>query len=136
MEDAYGELLADAEKEVLDQGVHPQRVTRVRKAQLRYEGTDSPLPVDYGSLEEMQAAFEATHRQRFGFVAVEPRLVVGAVAVEVICATEAVADPERAVDPAARGAARLSHVSMHSGGPRPDAPLNDTSEETRHHSLT
>src|SRR3546814_2434212 len=80
----------------------PQRVTRVRKAQLRYEGTDSPLPVDYGSLEEMQAAFEAAHRQRFGFVAVERRLVVEAVAVEVIGATEEVADPERAVEPGAR----------------------------------
>ncbi|HEY9537238.1 MAG TPA: hydantoinase B/oxoprolinase family protein [Kiloniellaceae bacterium] len=125
MEDAYGELLADAEKEVLDQGVHPQRVTRVRKAQLRYEGTDSPLPVDYGSLEEMQAAFEAAHRQRFGFVAVERRLVVEAVAVEVIGATEEVADPERAVEPGAREAVPLTHVAMYSGGARRDAPLYD-----------
>src|SRR3546814_21189253 len=94
----------------LDQGVHPQRVTRVRKAQLRYEGTDSPLPVDYGSLEEMQAAFEAAHRQRFGFVAVERRLVVEAVAVEVIGATEEVADPERAVEPGAREEIGRAHV--------------------------
>src|SRR3546814_13828247 len=81
MEDAYGELLADAEKEVLDQGVHPQRVTRVRKAQLRYECTDSPLPVDYGSREETHAAFEAANTQRSGFVALELRLMVDAVAV-------------------------------------------------------
>src|SRR3546814_17737676 len=63
MEDAYGELLADAEKEVLDQVVHLQRVTRVRQAQLRDEGTDSPLPVDYGSLEEMPAALGAGRSQ-------------------------------------------------------------------------
>src|SRR3546814_15820276 len=97
MEDAYGELLADAEKEVLDQGVHPQRATRVRTAQLRYEGTDSPLPVDYGSLAETHAASEAAHRQRFGFVAVERRLVVAAVVVELNRPTDAIAYRGRAV---------------------------------------
>src|SRR3546814_2630639 len=73
----------------------------------------------------MQAAFEAAHRQRFGFVAVERRLVVEAVAVEVIGATEEVADPERAVEPGAREAVPLTHVAMYSGGARRDAPLYD-----------
>src|SRR3546814_15561724 len=73
----------------------------------------------------MQAAFEAAHRQRFGFVAVERRLVVEAVAVAVIGATEEVADPERAVEPGAREAVPLTHVALYSGGARRDAPLYD-----------
>jgi 5-oxoprolinase (ATP-hydrolysing) len=125
MEAAYAELLADAEKEVRDQGVSPARITRVKKAQLRYEGTDSPLPIDFGSLGEMQEAFEAAHRQRFGFVAVERKLVVEAVAVEVIGATEEVADPERAVAAAATEAEPLIRVEMYSGGARRDTPLYD-----------
>ncbi|HEY9550404.1 MAG TPA: hydantoinase/oxoprolinase family protein, partial [Kiloniellaceae bacterium] len=83
MEAAYAELMAEAEREVRDQGVQSGRITRVRKAQLRYEGTDSPLPIDYAGLAAMPEAFEAAHKQRFGFVAVERRLVVEAVAVEV-----------------------------------------------------
>ncbi|HMA13846.1 MAG TPA: hydantoinase B/oxoprolinase family protein, partial [Kiloniellaceae bacterium] len=125
MEAAYAELIADAEKEVLDQGVSEKRVRRVKKAQLRYEGTDSPLPVDYDSLEAMQAAFETAHKQRFGFVAVERKLVVEAVAVEVIGATEEVADPERAAAPGAKEAAPLTRVEMYTGGTRHDAPLYD-----------
>src|SRR3546814_18526748 len=73
----------------------------------------------------MQAAVEAAHRQRFGFVAVERRLVVEAVAVEVIGPTEEVADPERAVEPGAREAVPLTHVAMYSGGARRDAALYD-----------
>src|SRR3546814_1367013 len=92
MEADYAELMAEAEREVRVQGVQPGRITRVKKAQLRYEGTDSPLPIDYAGLAAMQEAFEAAHKQRFGFVAVERRLVVEAVAVEVIGATEEVAD--------------------------------------------
>jgi 5-oxoprolinase (ATP-hydrolysing) len=125
MEAAYAELLAEAEKEVLDQGVSPARVRRVKKAQLRYEGTDSPLPVDFDGLDAMQDAFEAAHKQRFGFVAVERKLVVEAVAVEVIGATEEVADPERDVDPAAREAATLARVAMYTGGARQQTPLYD-----------
>jgi len=125
MEAAYAGLLADAEKEVLDQGVHASRIKRVKKAQLRYEGTDSPLPVDYGSLAEMQEAFEAAHKQRFGFVAVERKLVVEAVAVEVIGATEEVADPERNAAPDATQAAPLTRVEMYTGGTRHDTPLYD-----------
>ncbi|MGF1593606.1 MAG: hydantoinase B/oxoprolinase family protein [Kiloniellaceae bacterium] len=125
MEAAYAELLADAEKEVRDQGVSSARIARVKKAQLRYEGTDSPLPIDFGTLDEMQEAFEAAHRQRFGFVAVERKLVVEAVAVEVIGATEEVADPERPVEPGATEAAPLTRVAMYSGGAAQDAPLYD-----------
>src|SRR5690606_27218677 len=62
------------------------------------------------------------HRQRFGFVAVERKLVVEAVAVEVIGATEEAADPERAAEPGAKEAAPLTRVAMYTGAARPDAP--------------
>jgi 5-oxoprolinase (ATP-hydrolysing) len=69
--------------------------------------------------------FEAAHRQRFGFVAVERKLVVEAVAVEVIGATEEVADPERAVAAAATEAAPRSASRCTSGTARRDTPVYD-----------
>jgi len=125
MEAAYAALVEDAKKEVLAQGVDAGRIETVKKAQLRYAGTDSPLPVDFGKLEEMQQAFEAAHKQRFGFVAVERKLVVEAVAVEVIGHTEEVADPERDSDPGAREAEPLARVAMYTAGARQDTPLYD-----------
>ncbi|GAB4354685.1 MAG: hydantoinase B/oxoprolinase family protein [Kiloniellaceae bacterium] len=125
MEAAYAELAEEAKQEVLAQGVDRARIETVKKAQLRYEGTDSPLPVDFDTPEAMQQAFEAAHKQRFGFIAVERKLVVEAVAVEVIGHTEEVADPEREVDPNATEAEPLTRVEMVTGGARRDTPLYD-----------
>lgn len=55
-----------------------------RKVHLRYEGTDAPLVVDFGDVVAMQSQFEGLHRQRYGFVAPEKRLIVEAVSVEVV----------------------------------------------------
>ena len=44
-----------------------------RRVHLRYEGTDSALVVPFGSVAEMQAAFEAAYRQRFAFLMSERR---------------------------------------------------------------
>jgi len=123
--ETYKALTAEAEAEVLDQGVHPDRIRQVKKVQLRYEGTDSPLQVDYGTLEEMQEAFEAAHKQRFGFIASERKLVVEAVSVEVIGSTEEVADPERETAPGAREAEPLTRVPAHFAGQTHDTALFD-----------
>jgi len=54
------------------------------KAHLRYEGTDSALLVEYGSIAEMIIRFEAAHSQRYGFIAKDKPLVVEALSVEVV----------------------------------------------------
>jgi 5-oxoprolinase (ATP-hydrolysing) len=56
----------------------------VRQAFVKYEGTDTPLPVQFGSADEIAAAFADLHRQRFGFVAPDKGLVVESVAVEAV----------------------------------------------------
>jgi 5-oxoprolinase (ATP-hydrolysing) len=55
-----------------------------RRIHLRYEGTDSSLVVPWGSLVEMQSAFEAAYRQRFSFLMPDRPLVVEAVSVEAL----------------------------------------------------
>lgn len=51
---------------------------------LRYEGTDTTIPIDFGdrSIEHARLAFEAAHRLQFGFVYERKPVVVEAVSVE------------------------------------------------------
>jgi len=69
-------LAAEAEAEVLAQGVAPSRITLHRRAHLKYEGTDTAHAVDFADIDAMAAAFEAAHRQRYGFVMPDKHLVV------------------------------------------------------------
>ncbi len=84
------------------------RVTRL--AHLRYDGTDTPLPVPGGPAEEMAGAFERAYQARFSFLMDRP-LVVEAVSVEAVAA-----EPRPALTPAsgttpAAGAALASTLS-------------------------
>jgi 5-oxoprolinase (ATP-hydrolysing) len=79
--------------EMVEQGIAPARVTVLRKAHVKYEGTDSALVVPYGDRVAIAAGFEVAHRQRYGFVVAEKPLIVEAVSVEVIGATDQTDDP-------------------------------------------
>jgi 5-oxoprolinase (ATP-hydrolysing) len=70
-----GVLEADAVAALRAQGVEAPEVRR--RAALRYEGSDSALEVAVG--DGMEAAFEAAHRQRFGFVSDAPIVVETAI---------------------------------------------------------
>jgi 5-oxoprolinase (ATP-hydrolysing) len=87
---ACSPLEAEARAEVLAQDVNQDQIIIIPKAHLRYEGTDSSLLVDVGTLGEMTIAFEKAHKQRFGFIARERGLVVEALSVEAVGTTESI----------------------------------------------
>jgi 5-oxoprolinase (ATP-hydrolysing) len=58
-------------------------VRSVRRAHLRYQGTDTSLPVPVGGLSSMMEAFEAAYRQRFSFLTRDKPVIVETVSVEV-----------------------------------------------------
>ncbi|HEX8644065.1 MAG TPA: hydantoinase B/oxoprolinase family protein [Allosphingosinicella sp.] len=64
------------------QGV--DEVELLRRAALRYEGSDTALEVEAGRFEEMREAFELAHRQRFGFVMEGTGVVVETAVVEAV----------------------------------------------------
>jgi 5-oxoprolinase (ATP-hydrolysing) len=64
------------------QGVPEQSIRLLRRAHLKYEGTDTALVVPFGALDAMVAAFEAAYLARFSFLMRERRLIVEAVSVE------------------------------------------------------
>ena len=81
-ETVLGPLADAARAELSAQGVPLAAVHVVRRAHLRYEGTDTPLPVPFGPAAEMTEAFEAAYRRRFSFLMPDKQIVVEAVSVE------------------------------------------------------
>ena len=66
------------------QGVEDPEI--LRRAALRYEGSDSSLEVPVS--DHMREDFEAAHKQRFGFIAPETAVVVETAIVEAVGKTE------------------------------------------------
>lgn len=114
-----------------DTPLHTDEQVQIRpKVHLRYEGTDSPLIVDYTSLSRMQEDFSRLYRQRYGFTMEHKPLIVEAVSVEAIhasdltgweqsktgCANDSSTD--FAPEPTA-----IATVSMHTGGITYDTPV-------------
>ena len=74
-------LLSAATDEVRQQGI--LQFSKQITVHVRYEGTDTALPVELDSAPAMQRAFERAHRQRFGFADSDRSLVAEAISVEV-----------------------------------------------------
>jgi 5-oxoprolinase (ATP-hydrolysing) len=125
LQDTFEALEVEAVGEIASQGIARERVCVHRKGHVRYEGTDSSMIIDFASAAEVAARFEAGHTERYGFVMPEKRLVVEAVSVEAIGATERVEDPARAV-PAKRPAPEpVASVHAHMAGSRRATPVHD-----------
>ncbi|MCL4768349.1 MAG: hypothetical protein KJZ80_19190 [Hyphomicrobiaceae bacterium] len=77
-------LSADVSAEVAAEGVSAGEITTTVNLHLRYEGTDTALPIRMAGPDEMRAEFERQHRQRFGFVSPEKRVFIAAVEVEAV----------------------------------------------------
>jgi 5-oxoprolinase (ATP-hydrolysing) len=113
LDDLLDRLEADGRAELAAQGVPPGRIRAVRRAHLRYDGTDTALAVPAGTPQAMAKDFEDAYQQRFSFLMPDKPVTVEAVSVEVIGASEAVpadlmAEQGGAADPAATGAARTA----------------------------
>ena len=81
---ALAGLEAAARDELLAQG-EPAASLRVRRRlHLRYDGTDTALPVDAGDEASMRAQFESAYRLRFAFLMPDRPLVIDSAVVEVL----------------------------------------------------
>ncbi|MBV8378030.1 MAG: hydantoinase B/oxoprolinase family protein [Verrucomicrobia bacterium] len=91
-ERVLADLEVKAKDELRAQTGEIERVTR--KFNLRYEGTDTPLAVEAGSMEAMEKAFLEAHRARFGFV-MDPmarQCVIDSVSLEAISGSDVQVD--------------------------------------------
>ncbi|NGP04775.1 5-oxoprolinase, partial [Rhodococcus sp. 14C212] len=86
LRDVAAELEAAARAELLDEDVPIERIDVAFRAHLRYDGTDTSVPVALADPATMTAEFEAVHRRTYSFLMDRP-LIVDAVAVEAVGAT-------------------------------------------------
>ncbi|MBC8241994.1 MAG: hydantoinase B/oxoprolinase family protein, partial [Alphaproteobacteria bacterium] len=118
-------LEIEARAEVEAQGVATANIDVARKIHLRYEGTDTPLIVSFGELNDMVRAFEDAHMKRFGFNAPDRIRIVGTVTAEAIGLTERVEDPTIAAPTHTAAPEPLDTVSLYSGGQTHPTPVYD-----------
>jgi 5-oxoprolinase (ATP-hydrolysing) len=81
-------LAEDGKAAMTAEGVAPAQIAAQRRVHLKYQGTDAPLAIEFGAADAVRARFEAAHRQRFGFVMPEKPLIVEAVSVELVGASD------------------------------------------------
>jgi 5-oxoprolinase (ATP-hydrolysing) len=85
---AIDELIATLRKAVIDelaaQGIAEDAVASKPLLQVRYDGTDTALPVNFehGSIERAKGDFETAHKAQFGFVYDDKPMIVESVGVE------------------------------------------------------
>ncbi|HSO06895.1 MAG TPA: hydantoinase B/oxoprolinase family protein [Pelomicrobium sp.] len=112
-------LEAEARAELAQQGIGDVAV--VRRAHLRYAGTDTALIVEEGGADEMAERFAQQHRTHYGFTMPERGVVVEAVSVE------AGGGGAPLDEPAAQGEAKApipaADVPLVCGGERRRVPL-------------
>ena len=89
-------LAADASAALVKAGAAPEGARQVRRAHLRYEGTDTALPVPLGPLPQMLAGFEQSYRQFFSFLMRDKAIIAEAVSVELAAPSAPVDVPELA----------------------------------------
>ncbi|WP_367324648.1 hydantoinase B/oxoprolinase family protein [Streptomyces sp. HUAS ZL42] len=115
------DLEAAARAELLAEDVAQDRIEVTRRAQLRYDGTDTTLTVELTEPDTMRHAFEERHRATYSFTLDRP-IVVEALSVE----ATGITDPPdlSALAPYEGRPAAPETVRLHTGGAWRDVPLH------------
>ncbi|MCI3277448.1 hydantoinase B/oxoprolinase family protein [Streptomyces cylindrosporus] len=115
------DLEGAARAELLAEDIPEDRVRVTRRAQLRYDGTDTTLTVELTEPDTMRHAFEERHRATYSFTLDRP-IVVEALSVEATGITE---PPDlSALAPYEGRCATPDTVRLHTGGTWRDVPLH------------
>ncbi len=123
VDEAIAGLAAEVREELARQGLGEADITIAVRAHIRYDGTDSAIPVPYGNgdVADLRSAFETEHRGRFGFVYDGKALVTEAVEVEAMGGGARIEEPCTEAVP--RDVAPALRRSLYSGGEWHDAGI-------------
>ncbi len=84
MEEMIGQLCDAVLKELAYQGISEEDATWRPVLQVRYDGTDTALPVNFegNSIDKARKDFETSHKAQFGFIYDNKPMIIEAVGVE------------------------------------------------------
>ena len=116
LNETLGALEMDGRAEIIRQGAESSRIRVLHKVHLRYEGTDSPLVVNFADRARMVETFEQAHQQQYGFIAPEKGHIVESVTVEVIGGAPEVYDSVHKAYADDRAAEALAEVETYMNG--------------------
>ena len=100
LEKFFVRLEREALVELASQGIPETSAVSSRKVHVRYEGTNTAIPVADGSAEIIEQSFLLAHQQLFGFIDEKRRMVIETITVEMVCAMDRVAEAAGRNDPA------------------------------------
>jgi len=123
LEGALENLSQSAQGELIAQGVPQARLSVVRRVHLRYDGTDSALIVNFGSVAEMTRSFEAAYRKRYSFLMAGRALIAESVSVEAFGAAVVPVEPTGSDTRGDGAAAPADWARVHTGGRAHRAPV-------------
>ena len=118
-------LAAEAEAELREQDIPDARIEVIRRAHLRYEGSDTPHAIEFGTPAEMTARFETAHHQHYGFIMPEKTLIVEAAAVEGVGLMAGAEEVDRAESAGADSVPQLAVVKSFMDGTEHETPVVD-----------
>jgi 5-oxoprolinase (ATP-hydrolysing) len=84
IESALAELSSEAIAALVEQGCSANRIEVRKTVLLKYEGTDTALPIGWAAFADMAAAFERAYLERFSFAMAGKRLIADVAAVEAV----------------------------------------------------
>ena len=122
LKNELNELAAITGDEVLRQNIAPAQIEIKHFVHLRYDGSDTSLEVEFGSVQEMVSAYEAAYRARFGFVMPGKGVIAATISVEAIGHTFDLVNSQLS---ATGEAAPVSSVKAFMDKEFVDAPLYD-----------
>ncbi len=115
------ELTTSVVEEMASQGVSDAETDVLHRAHLRYQGTDTTLPVTVTDAADMTMAFETAHKKQFGFIFENREIIFEAYEVEAIGGGADSNEAEFALDTAAPDAGE--QTKFFSSGAWRDAPV-------------
>ncbi|MDA0240382.1 MAG: hydantoinase B/oxoprolinase family protein, partial [Proteobacteria bacterium] len=123
--DVNKRLALAARAELAGQGVAAENIVAHPQLNLRYEGTDTTLPVDLADLADLEVAFATAHQTQFGFTDPDRRLVVASFFLETVGRVEKVSVESRVSATGASEPSPLDHVEAYLGQNSETVPVFD-----------
>ncbi|MCH4269428.1 MAG: hydantoinase B/oxoprolinase family protein [Brevundimonas sp.] len=116
-------LTKAASGDLTAQGFDEAAVTTIARAEIKFAGSDTPLTVPFGPAADMAAAFEQTHRRRFGFFAEDKALVVETLEVEAVGRSDQTPDAPPAPDGGASAPEPVAALTVRMAGEGRQTPV-------------